>query len=125
MGNGEIRQIVSGLVPYYKPEELVDKKIVLIYNLKSSVLREVKSEGMLLAAETKNKKNVEVISPDCKVGDIITIDDATPNNDEITIDEFFSVPMDVKDFSIMFMEKPLKANNKIIRVKKVKDGKVG
>jgi methionyl-tRNA synthetase len=125
MGNGEIRQIVSGLVPYYKEEELLNKKIILAYNLKPAVLRGEESNGMLLAAETKNRDIVEVISPDCEIGELVTIEGSTPNKDEITIEDFFSVPMEVKDFTINFMNLPLKANDKVIEVEKVQNGKVG
>ncbi len=51
----EERQIVSGIKKWYKPEDLVDKKVVVIYNLKPVKLRGVKSQGMVLAAE-KGKK---------------------------------------------------------------------
>ncbi len=125
MGNGEIRQIVSGLVPYYKQEELLNKKIILAYNLKPAILRGIESNGMLLAAETKKRDIVEVISPDCEIGEIITIDDAAPIKDEITIDDFFSVRIEVKDYKIAFMGHPLKANGKPIKVSKVENGRVG
>lgn len=49
LGN-EIRTIVSGIVPYYKEEELLNKKIVVVANLKPVKLRGVESNGMLLAA---------------------------------------------------------------------------
>ncbi len=57
----EERTIVSGLVDFFSPEELLNKKIVLVYNLKPAVLRKVKSEGMLLAA-SKIVDGKEVLS---------------------------------------------------------------
>lgn len=51
----EIRQVVSGIAKYYKPEDLVGKKVVMVYNLKPVTLRGVESRGMLLTAE-KGKK---------------------------------------------------------------------
>ena len=48
---GEERQIVAGLKPYYKPEELQGRKIVVVANLEPAVLRGEKSEAMLLAAQ--------------------------------------------------------------------------
>ena len=47
----EKRQIVSGIKGYYKPEDLVGKKVVVICNLKPAKLCGVLSEGMILAAE--------------------------------------------------------------------------
>lgn len=46
----EKRTVVSGLVPYYKEEELVGKKVVLVSNLKPAKLRGIESNGMILAA---------------------------------------------------------------------------
>lgn len=125
LGSGEIRQIVSGLVPYYKEEELLNKKIVLAYNLKEANLRGEISQGMLLAAENKNKETVEVISPDVEVGTEVIIEGSTPNKNEITIDEFFSVPMEVKDFTVTFMDQKLISGGKELKVGKVQNGKVG
>jgi methionyl-tRNA synthetase len=48
---GEERQIVSGIAQWYTPDQLVGKKIVLVYNLKPAKLRGVESQGMLLAAD--------------------------------------------------------------------------
>lgn len=49
----EIRQIVSGIKKYYKKEDLIGKKVVVITNLKPVKLRGVDSNGMILAAEDK------------------------------------------------------------------------
>ncbi|MBO5369785.1 MAG: methionine--tRNA ligase [Clostridia bacterium] len=58
----EVRQIVSGIAKYYKPEELVDKKVVVVTNLKPVKLRGVLSQGMILAASDGDK--LSVLSPD-------------------------------------------------------------
>ena len=46
----ETRTIVSGLVEYYKEDELLNKQVVVVANLKPAKLRGVESQGMLLAA---------------------------------------------------------------------------
>lgn len=46
----EVRTIVSGLVPYYTEEELLNKLVVVVTNLKPAKLRGIESNGMLLAA---------------------------------------------------------------------------
>ena len=46
----EKRTIVSGLVKYYTPEQLLKKQVVVVVNLKPVTLRGVESQGMLLAA---------------------------------------------------------------------------
>ncbi len=45
------RQIVSGIAKWYKPEELVGKKIVFVANLAPAKLRGELSEGMILACD--------------------------------------------------------------------------
>ena len=54
----EVRQIVSGLRPYYTAEEMVGKKVVVVANLKPAKLAGVMSEGMLLCAEDAEGKPV-------------------------------------------------------------------
>ena len=61
IGN-EVRQIVSGIAQYYKPEELVGKKVVVVTNLKPVKLRGVLSEGMILCASDDN--GLCVVSPE-------------------------------------------------------------
>ena len=60
-GFGE-RTVASGIAKYYKPEELVGKKIILVANLKPAVLCGVESQGMILAGE--NGDDVKVIFVD-------------------------------------------------------------
>ena len=50
VGEKELRTIVSGLVPYYTEEELINKQVVVVTNLKPAKLCGVESNGMLLAA---------------------------------------------------------------------------
>ncbi|MGD0805300.1 MAG: methionine--tRNA ligase subunit beta [Candidatus Bathyarchaeia archaeon] len=49
------RQIVTGLVEYYKPEEIKDKVICVICNLKPAKIFGSDSNGMLLTAEKDGK----------------------------------------------------------------------
>ncbi len=55
LGN-EVRQIVAGLAPWYQPEELVGKRIVVVANLKPKKLMGLESQGMLLAAVGRDGK---------------------------------------------------------------------
>ena len=47
----EERTLVAGLAPFYSPEEMVGKKIIVLANLKPANIRGIKSQGMLLAAD--------------------------------------------------------------------------
>lgn len=62
----EVRQIVSGISQYYKPEEMVGKKVIVVANLKSAKLAGVLSEGMLLCAENEKGEYV-LLAPESDV----------------------------------------------------------
>ena len=46
------RQVVSGIAEWYKPEDLIGKKVIIVANLKPAKLCGVESQGMILAADT-------------------------------------------------------------------------
>ncbi len=56
----EKRQVVSGIAKFYKPDELVGKRVLLVKNLKPAKLRGVESQGMILCAETGDD-NVRIV----------------------------------------------------------------
>ncbi|MFQ5905225.1 MAG: methionine--tRNA ligase subunit beta [bacterium] len=62
---GETRQMVAGIAQWYSPEDLKDKDIVVMVNLKPATIRGIESNGMLLAAEEGDK--VVLIVPDRKI----------------------------------------------------------
>ncbi len=55
----EKRQVVSGIAKFYTPADLIGKKIILVANLKPVKLRGVDSNGMILAATSKNSSGEE------------------------------------------------------------------
>ena len=48
----EKRQILSGIAPWYTPEELLGRRIVIVANLAPRKMRGLESHGMLLAASS-------------------------------------------------------------------------
>ena len=54
----EKRQVVSGIAKFYKPEELIGKKVCVIVNLKPAKLCGVDSFGMILASGEEDVKVV-------------------------------------------------------------------
>ncbi|WP_029688113.1 methionine--tRNA ligase [Thermoanaerobacter sp. A7A] len=64
----ETRQIVGGIARYYTPEELVGKKIIIVYNLEPKKLRGIESQGMLLAASTEGKMSLLTVDKDIESG---------------------------------------------------------
>ena len=51
----EIRQMVAGIKPYYEPQELEGKFIVVVLNLEPKNIRGYESCGMILAASSGGK----------------------------------------------------------------------
>jgi methionyl-tRNA synthetase len=52
----EIRCIVSGIAEHYAPEQLIQKQVVIVANLKPKKLAGIESHGMILTAETTEGK---------------------------------------------------------------------
>lgn len=126
MGDHE-RTIVSGLVPHYKEEELLEKKVIIVANLKAAKLRGVKSEGMLLAADDGEQVEVLFVN-DCACGSRVILEgqeaEKLPEK-KLKIDKFFEVSIQVDDFQVKVDDRPLFCEKGAIKTKKVKAGKVG
>ena len=67
LGNHQ-RQIVSGIAKYYKPEDLIGKKVAVVANLKPVKLCGELSEGMILSAEKDGILRVIEINADIPNG---------------------------------------------------------
>jgi len=138
----EERVIVSGIVPFYKEEELLNRKIIVAYNLKPAKLRGVESKGMLLAAsdhggvpdaEGKPTERVEVLdADDVPTGTRVMLEGAEPADSEntpeppaeIDIDTFLSIPLEVRDNTVMTGGKALTLEGKPIKTKIISSGGV-
>jgi methionyl-tRNA synthetase len=141
---GEERTIVSGLVPFYKEEELLGKRIIVAYNLKAAKLRGVESRGMLLAASDRlgppgetgePGERVEVLDAgDAPTGTRVVLDgleapapegglpaDGLP---EISIDKFFACPLEVKDHIVRCGGRAFTLNGKPVTTVKIAAGEV-
>ena len=59
----ETRTVVSGIAPWYPPEELPGRRVVLVANLKPAKLRGIVSEGMILAADDGDG-NLVLVGPE-------------------------------------------------------------
>lgn len=67
----EEREIVAGIKPFYKPEELIGRQIVVVTNLEPAKIRGVESHAMLLAARDENTISVLVPDKPVKSGSIV------------------------------------------------------
>ena len=66
----EKRQVVSGIAKFYKPEDLIGKKVIVVANLKPVILCGVESYGMILASGEEEIR-------------VVFLDENTPNGERI------------------------------------------
>lgn len=66
-GFGE-RQVVSGIAKWYKPDELVGRKIIVVANLAPATLCGVESQGMIVAADVGEDAKVIFVDKDIPNG---------------------------------------------------------
>jgi methionyl-tRNA synthetase len=59
----DVRQVVAGIRKAYTPEQLVNRKIILIANMEPAVIRGETSNGMLLASSSETD-GMSLLSPD-------------------------------------------------------------
>lgn len=58
----ERKEVVAGIAPHYRPEDLAGKLVVVVNNLEPAVIRGVTSQGMVLAAV--DGETMSVVSPE-------------------------------------------------------------
>ena len=105
LGN-EVRTLIAGLKRFYKKEELLRKKIIIIANLEPANFRGIKSEGMLLAGEDAN--TVAFLTPQEDV----------PPGSRVQANGIYSNPKGILKF-----KKFQKMKMEVVNIEK-KDGKI-
>ncbi|CAN1259848.1 Probable methionine--tRNA ligase [Linum perenne] len=82
VGEGQPRTIVSGLVKHVPLDELQNRKVCVLCNLKPATIRGVKSHGMVLAVSNADQTKIELVDPPASaaVGERITF------NAEVVLD---------------------------------------
>ena len=110
----EKRQLVAGLRTHLRPDEIIEKKIVFIANLKPAKLRGIESNGMLLAAEKNGKVRLleaEKSSP----GDSVFIINPEPEK-QVTIEDFAKIKLEVRKRKVFYKGESLKTDKEDIVV---------
>ena len=113
----EQRQLVAGLKQHYKKEELLNKKIIVVANLKHAKLRGVESEGMLLAAD--DGKSVGILyAEESEIGEFASFGNLKPDEKEITFDQFEKLEIIVKEGKVISNSLILKTSKEEIKIDK-------
>ncbi|KAI3869664.1 hypothetical protein MKX03_011861 [Papaver bracteatum] len=74
VGEATPRTVVSGLVKFISIEEMENRKVCVLCNLKSATMRGIKSHAMVLAASNEDHSKVELVDPpsSASVGERVT-----------------------------------------------------
>lgn len=123
LGEAQPRQIVAGLKKHYTAEQLQDRKVLVLANLKPAELQGERSEGMLLTAE-KGKKNELLDVGAFAVGAVVACADQKVDHKEITIETFKGAPFKVADHRVVFDDAPLTIAGQELATSLVANGKV-
>jgi len=77
VGEDEPRTVASGLKPYLKEEDMQDRLVLVLCNLKARKMVGIPSHGMVLCASNEDHTDVRLVSPpiDAKIGERVTIPD--------------------------------------------------
>ena len=62
VGEEKPRQIISSIAEFYKPEDVNNKRVVVVTNLKKAKFRGMTSDGMLMCASLKDDEDVELLT---------------------------------------------------------------
>ncbi len=123
-GEGKLRNIAAGLVKNYEAQNLKNKKVIILANLKPANLKGIVSEGMVLVCK-KNKKIELLDGSQFETGDMVEVEDQKIQHDEITIEEFKEAPLSIIDGKMIFDEEiECKIKGKVIETHNLKSGKV-
>jgi len=67
----EVRQVVAGIAEVYEPASLLNRKVVIVANLKPAKLMGVESNGMIVAASIDGKPVLATFNEEVPNGAIL------------------------------------------------------
>ncbi|KAK4852946.1 hypothetical protein QYF36_001397 [Acer negundo] len=85
VGEGQPRTVVSGLVKYIPLEEMQERMVCVLCNLKPAAMRGIKSHAMVLAASNADHTKVELVEPpkSAKIGKRVTFPEYQGEADDV------------------------------------------
>lgn len=119
----EKRQIVAGIKKDYPKKDLLGKKIIVLCNLKLAKIKDVESQGMLLAAD--NKKEIGLLFSKANSGSIVSAEGTAPKPAAVLdIEEFSKIKLISKGGKVFYKNKILKTGKDEIFADKGVEGEV-
>ncbi len=75
IGEGSVRQVVSGLAKFLTPEQMLNRKVLVLRNVKPGKVRDVLSSGLVLCASNSDHSQCEPVLPPegSKIGERVTV----------------------------------------------------
>ncbi len=58
----EQRTLVAGLAAYYKPQQLIGLKVIVVANMEPAIIRGVLSQGMMLGAGCSDGQDIALLT---------------------------------------------------------------
>ncbi len=112
LGEEEPRTIVSGLKKYYSLEEMKNKKVIVLCNLKPAKLRGIKSSGMVLVSENEETDKLGLLLSNAEIGTHLEIENEIASNpSRIKVEKFFEMDFKSDGNDLFFEGKKVKVKN--------------
>ena len=122
-GEANNRIIVSGVKSFISKKELLGKKVLVITNLKHSMIRGVLSQGMLLTVENQGQQEI-LFADNAEVGVVLKLQGKKYNfiNKEIPINWLKENVTNVIDGVVSFQGSPLELNGEVVKTTNILNG---
>ncbi|PIE90915.1 MAG: methionine--tRNA ligase [Acidobacteria bacterium] len=114
------RQLIAGMVPYFTEGELLNRKVLVVTNLKPAVIRGTESNGMIAACE-KGKK-LDLFAVEAEVG--TPVDFGVKPMREITIQQFKEAGLKVTDGTLKMGDAAGYLDKMVVKTSQIANGKV-
>ena len=107
----ERRSICAGLREYLSVQDLEQRKVVVVANLKPAMLRGVESRGMILASDRSDGKVVPVDPGEAPLGDLVVCEgiESRPKK-KVSRGDFEKAPLTVAGGRVVYAGKPLRTS---------------
>ncbi|CAI9776121.1 unnamed protein product [Fraxinus pennsylvanica] len=132
VGEAQPRTVVSGLVKYIPLEEMQNRKVCVLCNLKPGAMRGIKSQAMVLAASSSDHTKVELVEPPqgAVVGERVTFPgfEGTPDkvlNPKKKVWETLQVDMrSDKELVACYKDVPFTTSAGVCKVSSISEGSI-
>ncbi|XP_071736349.1 probable methionine--tRNA ligase [Rutidosis leptorrhynchoides] len=132
VGEKEPRTVVSGLVKFISLEDMQNRKVCVLCNLKPATMRGIKSQAMVLCASTSDHTKVELVEPPASaiIGERVTFSGFNGEPDDVLnpkkkVWETLQVDLRTdKDLVACFKNLPFTTSAGVCKVSSISDGSI-